>query len=63
VCVTNEDRDKQMVDALALDRDLNEAFSALVKEGARLRGSANVFHSLWPIFRVQELAAGNSKSS
>jgi hypothetical protein len=54
-CVTNEDRDDKMVDALALDRGLNEEYAALLAEKSRARDAARVFHELWPIFRVQEL--------
>jgi hypothetical protein len=54
-CVTNEDADRRMVKALALDRDLNEEFGTLLEENSRVSEAARAFHGLWPIFRVQEL--------
>jgi hypothetical protein len=58
-CVTSKDQDREMVDALALDQDLNERFAALLYDGGRLREAAIAFRELWPIFRVQKLRGLN----
>ena len=34
-CVTKKDRDPEMIDALALDQDLNEVFADLLREDSR----------------------------
>jgi hypothetical protein len=54
-CVTHKDRDKEMVNALALDERLNDEFASLLDQSPELGTAAGAFHELWPIFRVQEL--------
>jgi hypothetical protein len=54
-CVTDKDKDSMMVNALAKDHALNDAFIRLGDEPAFLE-SANRFAGLWPIFRAQEIS-------
>jgi len=55
-CVTGEDYDRQMINALKEDEHLNRLFAEhLENEDAGLSQAARDFQSYWPIFKVQDL--------
>ena len=58
-CVTEGDRDADIIDALAANQKLGRDFEELKKDSKEFTEAAQEFHGLWPIFKVQALRKRN----
>lgn len=54
-CVTGEERDHEMIQALAWDRELGCEFSRLLNTNRKFRAAAESFHEVWPVFNASDL--------
>lgn len=54
-CVTGEDLDRKMINALKSDQELASAFGHWLEHDSALRRDAEAFQKLWPIFSAKEI--------
>lgn len=54
-CVTDQDRDREIIDALAADAQINSDFAQAIRDNADVRQAVNNFFELLPIFDVKSL--------
>ena len=57
-CVTGRDGDAEYIRALGRSRELREKFQSLIATDNQFSQVANAFHSLWPIFKAQDIRRG-----
>ncbi len=57
-CVTGKDRDADYIRALERCQDLQDRFDTLLATDTGFSQSADAFHSLWPIFKAQDIRRG-----
>ncbi|HQF63309.1 MAG TPA: hypothetical protein PLT26_12475 [Anaerolineaceae bacterium] len=54
-CVTDQDRDRDIIDALAADARINSDFARVIHDNEDIRQTVNYFFGLLPIFDVKSL--------
>ncbi len=54
-CVTGRDRDADYIRALERSEELRERFTSLLAKDCGFSQVAGAFHSLWPIFKAQDI--------
>ena len=54
-CVADTDRDREWVNAVALDQHLGRTFTELIKADQTFEAKARDFRNLWPIFRSSDI--------
>ena len=57
-CVTGQDGDAQYISALGRSPELREQFQSLLARDDEFSRVARAFHSLWPIFKAQDIRRG-----
>jgi hypothetical protein len=57
-CVTGKDGDAEYIRALGRSRELREQFQSLLAKDGGFSQVAGTFHSLWPIFKAQDIRRG-----
>ena len=56
--MTGRDGDAEYIRALGRSRELREKFQSLIATDNQFSQVANAFHSLWPIFKAQDIRRG-----